>query len=285
MQDQVNRKADMRVVDGIQSELDGIFKELSDHKIKILDQQNRLSLLAEESCTWVSKRRTGPDEEDHILDAMYVAFEEEFRGRREEIKEKQRLYLTYIEEAGVRKDDSVLLDLGCGRGEWLELLKENGYAGRGVDVNRGMIRQCKDLGFDIVESEVAEFLKDQKQQCFAAVTGFHIVEHLPLRTLITVLDEALRVLKPGGVVIFETPNPENLIVGACNFYLDPTHRNPIPPPLLKFLLEARGFVKAKIIKLHPYKCFKDGIESSEEVRELKSLFTMEQDYAVIAYKA
>jgi len=101
--------------------------------------------------------------------------------------------------------------------------------------------------------------------------------------MITLLDESLRVLKPGGIVIFETPNPENIIVGACNFYMDPSHRNPLPPDTMKFLIEQRGFINPAIIRSHPSKFL--NLKNDNELKELVKLFNKEQDYAVIGYKA
>jgi O-antigen chain-terminating methyltransferase len=147
-----------------------------------------------------------------------------------------------------------------------------------------MVRQCQEFGLDVTESEMIEYLRNQQPNSFGALTGFHILEHLPFKTVISLFDEALRVLKSGGMVIFETPNPENLIVAACNFYFDPTHRNPLPPRLLNFLIESRGFGKTEIIRLHPSEFFREEQKTSPAVEALISLFNMEQDYSVIAYK-
>jgi O-antigen chain-terminating methyltransferase len=118
------------------------------------------------------------------------------------------------------------------------------------------------------------------------VTGFHIVEHLPLDDLLALLDETNRVLRPGGMAIFETPNPSNLQVSTENFYLDPTHRNPLPKALLKFLVESRGLCDIEVLPLHPYpashRLEDDGRAATRLLNEL--LFS-EQDYAVIGRKA
>ena len=275
----------------VKSAISHMTQEMRDHKLEILDQQRRLTLLLEEAKKRFPKP-IGPKqiknilkEEDHLLDAMYVAFEDRFRGTREDIKERSKVYLPYVKQAEIETRRFPILDLGCGRGEWLELLKENGYIAKGVDFNRVMVRQCQEFGLDVTESDMIEYLRNQQPNSFGALTGFHILEHLPFKTVISLFDEALRVLKSGGMVIFETPNPENLIVAACNFYFDPTHRNPLPPRLLDFLIESRGFGKTEIIRLHPHSFFKEEIQVSQEIRELISLFNREQDYAVISYKA
>jgi O-antigen chain-terminating methyltransferase len=147
-----------------------------------------------------------------------------------------------------------------------------------------MVMQCREIGLDVTESDVVAYLRDQQPSSFGAVTGFHILEHLSLKTILSLFDEVLRVMKSGGMVIFETPNPENLIVGACNFHLDPTHQHPLPPGLLSFLIESRGFEKTQILRLRPYGFVREEQTTSAALAALISLFSTEQDYSVIAYK-
>ena len=119
----------------------------------------------------------------------------------------------------------------------------------------------------------------------SAVTAFHVVEHLGFEVLVDFLDEALRVLMPGGMLILETPNPENLRVGANSFYNDPTHRNPIPPETLRFLVHQRGFAEAEILRLHPFPVEQHLKANDEDARRLNDLLFGPQDYAVIARRA
>lgn len=211
-------------------------------------------------------------------DEMYVSFENQFRGTRESIKEYQKIYLPYIIEAHAGNKNSPVLDIGCGRGEWLELLKENGYTAKGLDSNRVMIQCCQELGLNAIESDVIEYLTKLPPASIGVITAFHLLEHLPFRIQISLLDESLRVLKSGGLIILETPNPQNLIVGACEFYNDPTHKNPIPPDALKYFVEIRGFNRIKMLKLH-----RDD-EQHLENEWLNTLLCGEKDYAVIGYK-
>jgi 2-polyprenyl-3-methyl-5-hydroxy-6-metoxy-1,4-benzoquinol methylase len=299
MNDRLGTKADLNTlseaVGGLRKEtetqLKSLLKEIGNQKVSILDQHRMLTLLFEEIrgklSAPTSKKRIEKmlGEEFHLLDALYVTLEDEFRGLREEIKERQKTYLSYVERVNGGKEAPPILDVGCGRGEWLELLRDNGFTAKGVDINRMMVQQCQELGLDVSESDMIEYLKHQRTRSLRAITGFHIVEHLSLKTLISLLDQSFRVLKPGGIIIFETPNPENLIVSVCNFYFDPTHNKPIPPKLLKFLAEARGFVNAEIIRLHPYRFFSDKTKTFEGMEEVIQLCEKEQDYSVIAYKA
>ncbi|MDP2893473.1 MAG: class I SAM-dependent methyltransferase, partial [Sulfurimonas sp.] len=225
-------------------------------------------------------------EEKYKFDNFYIEFEDKFRGSRDEIKNRVKAYLPYIEKLPFKKEDIRSLDVGCGRGEWLELLQENGYiSSKGVDLNRMMVTKSKEFGLDVEEADVIEYLSNQKDETLSFITGFHIIEHLPFEILMKFLEESYRVLQKGGMVIFETPNPENIVVGACNFYTDPTHLNPIPPITGEFLLQQNGFMDTDILRLNlskEVKYIKDG--SFSDVNDILFAFTKEQDYAIIGYK-
>ncbi|MCB1771457.1 MAG: class I SAM-dependent methyltransferase, partial [Candidatus Competibacteraceae bacterium] len=281
-------------------ELLDVRRRIQEHQHSIVDQQRRLVLLLEEA------RRRLPEpldagqlatfsaEADHVLDAMYVSFEDDFRGMRADIKQRLSAYLPSL-PPGIGSSFAPAVDLGCGRGEWLELLREHELTVTGVDLNRMMVESCRESGLTVVEADGLTYLREQPDSSFGLITGFHIIEHLPLRALVAWLDEALRVLKPGGMVIFETPNPENLVVGACNFYMDPTHRNPLPPVMTQFLVEARGFVRVEIRRMNqqvlndPLRLLEAGTPGAAELNPLiqmaKEHYFAAPDYAVMAYKA
>jgi 2-polyprenyl-3-methyl-5-hydroxy-6-metoxy-1,4-benzoquinol methylase len=222
-------------------------------------------------------------EEDHKLDAFYASFDEQFRGSQEEIKERLKVYLPIIKEQGIGTELMPLLDVGCGRGEWLEVLREERLHASGVDSNRILVEWCSDRGLAVAEDDLISALHKLPDESLGAVTGFHIIEHIPIEKLVEFLNQAVRVVKPGGVVIFETPNPQNVLVGSCNFYFDPTHRNPLPSQVTKFLLESRGFVRVEVLNLNP----SDDMpvdESSEVARRFNKYFYGPMDYAVVGYR-
>lgn len=235
----------------------------------------------------------GPDEDQAsagLLDAHYVSFEDTFRGTRDDIKARAGHYLGTFREAGIEPGNGLVLDLGCGRGEWLEVLSEHGYACRGVDMNGVMVGEARASGLDAVEQDAIAHLRSLDTNSVCAVTSMHLVEHLPYEVLIRLVDEALRVLQPGGVLILETPNPENLTVGSYWFYMDPTHRNPIPPLLLQWVVENRGFESATIERLTVNRGVFDiqpvgeEVAAASQINKIVGLLTAAPDYAIVARK-
>jgi O-antigen chain-terminating methyltransferase len=210
------------------------------------------------------------------VDRLYADFEEQFRGSRELIKNRQSIYLEHIAAVA---DPRLAIDIGPGRGEWLELLRDNGWVGIGFDVNPIFVAHNQKRGFDVRLEDAVEGLQRLPEGTFSLVTAFHVIEHLSFFKLLALVDEARRVLRPGGMLILETPNPENLITASCNFYLDPTHRNPVPPALAAFVLTARGFEPPLILRLHG-----DSDPEWERVSDpsVRRLLSGAQDYAVIA---
>jgi SAM-dependent methyltransferase len=222
-------------------------------------------------------------DDPRALDLLYARFEEQFRGPRAEIEKRLSIYLPVLREVMAGSSERPVLDLGSGRGEWLALLAQAGMTARGIEQNLHFVAQSHAEGLDVLEGDILEHLSQTPDESLGAVTAFHIAEHLELETLIKVLDASFRVLAPGGVAIFETPNPESVFVGSYYFYLDPTHRNPIPSPTLKFYFENRGFEIVKVLELHPSDT-KNVEGDSDLVRRFNKLFYGPMDYAIIARK-
>lgn len=228
-----------------------------------------------------------PGDDGHSLDAFYVAFENEFRGSRNLVQERLRVYLPDLEVVGAGNGpERSVLDLGCGRGEWLELLRENGRAAvRGVDLNLAMVEECRARGLDVQAADALGFLRGLPDDSLGAVTAFHLIEHLPFRTLLDLLAEAHRVLRPGGVAVLESPNCKNLVVGACNFYSDPTHRNPVFPDTADFMLRSQGFARTELRYLRPVEKGSPFDPTRPDGATLQDWFFGPRDFAVIGHKA
>lgn len=212
---------------------------------------------------------------------FYRAFEDRYRGSRELIRGRLEVYLDFLRPlAGLFKNPSAV-DLGCGRGEFLEVLLAGGFKAKGVDLDAGMLKACQELRLPAEKGDALALLAKLPKQSQVVVSAFHVVEHIPFEQLQTLVSEAYRVLKPGGIMILETPNPENITVATANFYLDPTHQRPIPPPLLSFIGEYAGFERVKTLRL----------QESPELREKVAvnlsdvLGGVSPDYSIVAQKA
>jgi len=212
---------------------------------------------------------------------FYKAFEDRYRGSREDIKSRIKIYLPFILPLKSIYPNAVALDIGCGRGEWLELLKENSINAKGLDLNKEMVKTCQSLNLDAEYGDGIQYLQNEENEKYIAVTAFHVVEHISFEQLQTLVKEALRTLKPGGLLILETPNPENIRVSTESFYLDPTHSKPIPSSLLQFIPEFYGFYRSKIVKLQE----NSSLNKKEFISILDVLDGVSPDYAVIAQKS
>lgn len=212
---------------------------------------------------------------------FYRAFEDKYRGGRDLIKSRLQVYLPFVSLIKEAYPLESALDLGCGRGEWLEILRDYGINAYGVDLDDGMLLACQDLGLSVQNAEAIVTLKALPQASRTIISGFHIAEHLTFTDLCLLIEESLRVLKPGGLLILETPNPENIRVGSSDFYLDPTHQRPIPPLLLAFVPEYYGFQKVKTLGLQESKHL---FSRDYQLNLLDVLRGVSPDYGIIAQK-
>jgi len=201
----------------------------------------------------------------------YSAFENLFRGEREEVKRRQRKYLKYIPKRFAR--NYPVLDAGCGRGEFLELLREINIEAVGVDINEEEIQALKERGFKVINTDINSFLKETNQK-FSAIVSFQVIEHLQQDYLKEFLQLSYEKLVDGGVIILETINPWNYEAFA-RFYIDETHIRPIPPDTLSFILQWIGFKDIKVIFSAPLR------EKRYKDEDPKKLYF---DYAIVGYK-
>jgi O-antigen chain-terminating methyltransferase len=222
-------------------------------------------------------------EKAHLLDSVYVALEERFRGAPAEIERRLSAYLPAVRRAIEATGTVRALDIGCGRGEWLRLLSEQRWQPVGIDLNRIMVEENRVAGRDVREADFRAFLAAQPEGTYAAVSAFHLVEHLVFEDLVALFDGARHVLAPGGVLICETPNPRNVPMATNNFYIDPTHRNPVPAELLRFVAEVRGFVDVEIVPSNPFPQWRPQ-QDDPQLAAFNDYFFGPQDYALIARK-
>lgn len=181
--------------------------------------------------------------------ASYLAFEDLHRGSREEIKAKQAVYLAHFK--GAASQEAPVLDLGCGRGEFLEAAKEAGIPARGVDINPEMAALGREHGLEVVAADGLEHLRGLETESLGGILMSQVIEHLSLDELTELVGLCASRLVPGGVLIAETVNPQCLSTFAGAFYLDLTHNKPIHPEAARFLWRWAGLTEVEIIYLSP----------------------------------
>jgi O-antigen chain-terminating methyltransferase len=211
------------------------------------------------------------------LEALdYPRFAEQFRGPEENIRAGQRFYLDYF--AG----RSAVLDIGCGRGEFLELMREAGVAATGIDLSEECVSVCRAKGLDARTADLFAYLAALPEMSLDGIFCAQVVEHLPPARLPEMIRLCASRLSREGVLAIETPNPECLAIFATHFYLDPTHVRPVPAPLLRFYFDENGLGVIEIRKLSPAVEAVPALASlSEDLRE--ALFGG-LDYAIIGKK-
>ncbi|WP_343669759.1 class I SAM-dependent methyltransferase [Paraburkholderia heleia] len=215
------------------------------------------------------------------MDSFYKAFEDRHRGSRELIAGRLQVYLPFIRPLVAQRVDAIALDLGCGRGEWLDLTSSEGFHAQGVDLDEGMLAACHERGMDVQQRDALDMLRSLPGESVSVVSAFHVVEHISFDDVRELIAEAMRVLVPGGVLIMETPNPENIVVAGSLFYMDPTHRHPLPPPLLSFAAEYARFERVKTLRLQEPESLHD---PAAAISLLNVLEGVSPDYSVVAQK-
>jgi O-antigen chain-terminating methyltransferase len=222
-------------------------------------------------------------------DSGYSAFESRFRGRPEELRERLSSYVALFEGL------SPVVDLGCGRGEFLELLKEKGLVARGVEASAHAAADCRSRGLDVSHGDLVEFLRGQPDASLGGVFAAQVAEHLTPPALQALLREAHRALRPGGLLALETVNPRSVVGLLEVFNRDLTHEKPLHPDTLSFLAAAAGFTDVRVemrspvepaARLQPVPA--DGLPPrtaaalNENVARLNDLLYAPQEYALLA---
>lgn len=206
-------------------------------------------------------------------DALYKEYEDRYRGSEEEIKRRLSYYLPYVAEAIRNQQTESVLDLGCGRGEWMELLKEHYYYEvSGVDFNKSMVERCTEKGLKATCGDAIAYLRQLPDCSVKVVTGFQFAEHLKIGDLAELIAEAYRVLMFHGILILELPNCRNVEVGSSAFYSDPTHIRPVTSDYLEFVAQHKGFYETKTVywKQQEIDDWLDSVIASDETQALES---------------
>lgn len=248
---------------------------------KISDVMYKLSSATKiEAKKHVEKVVNATVSDNHAFDNFYKKFEDRFRGGEAVIKDRVAEHLPLFESLPAALKKKEIVDIGCGRGEFIAVLKEAGFKSMGVDMNGEMVERAKKLGLRAFEGDAQSYLGKQKTSSLAAITGFHIVEHIPFEALMEIFGECYRTVSRGGFVLFETPNPRSLMVGANTFYLDPSHQRPVPSELLAFMLEYAGFM-TEIIPLHR---LENELPKDDPLHDVHEAVFGYGDYAVVGRK-
>jgi 2-polyprenyl-3-methyl-5-hydroxy-6-metoxy-1,4-benzoquinol methylase len=259
------------VVDKMRAELERMIHD----ELRIIRQRARISAVASPAPP-SAEAGPGPGPTDPPLAFDYSKFAERFRGTEEYVKAGQRLYLPDFE--GCRN----VLDIGCGRGEFLEMMRDASVPARGIDVGAESVAVCRLKGLDAEIADVFPYLASIEEGTLDGIFCSQVVEHLPPERLPEMIRLCAERLARGGVIVIETPNPECLAIFATHFYLDPTHTRPVPHPLLMFYLEEYGVGLLQLRRLSP------AVETMPSLRSLpddfRGAFFDALDYAVIGRK-
>jgi SAM-dependent methyltransferase len=210
-----------------------------------------------------------------------IYFQARFGGDEPVIRRQSEAFVDLF--AGRRR----VLDLGCGRGTFLALLRDRGIGGYGVDLDQKMVAHCRAKGLEAEEADAAAHLRVVEAGSVDGLYARHIAEHILPGELIEILRGCRRALAPGSPLVFVTPNPKTLTVGAHTFWLDPQHLRPIPPELFKFYLEVEGFVDVSVRTFEPTeRRLREDVPEGpirENVKLLNETLFGDRDYAVIGH--
>ena len=210
---------------------------------------------------------------------FYRMFEDRYRGSTGLIKDRLSFYLPFILPLKEVYPQNFAVDLGSGRGEWVEMLAENGFSPTGVDTNDEMFEDSKREDIVFENRDALDFLKSLPDESQSLITAFHLIEHVPFSYLAELLLQIERVLLPGGLLILETPNPENIHVATETFYLDPSHLHPVPIQFISFLVDYVGIKRQNIVRLQePAHILEDRIAVGD------LLMSVSPDYGIVAQK-
>lgn len=294
---EVNIRNNNDIIKGLQAELSGQsveIKRIMDYSLNLGEEVKKsravvagtTETLAGEICD-NKKAKIDETSESSYTGIDYFDFENRFRGSRDHIKKVQEQYLEYF------KGRKNVVDIGCGRGEFLEMLKENNIGAVGIDLYGKSIECCKMIGLNVKQEDAISYL--QGSESVDGIFAGQLVEHLSTGQIIQLCETAYDKLEEGGYMILETPNPTSLAIYTHAFYMDPSHGKPVHPLTLQYYAEKAGFKDVKILytksSLLPVSIPKlegQNIENINEFNEAMAIVSEtlfgSQDYAIIAKK-
>ena len=260
--------------------------EVFDHGISSLEQsvsqnKEKISELHYKinNLTFANSNQEFLPTQSSIRDHFYYEFTNRFRGSYELISKRLSFYLKILERHFDNKTmkGMLALDLGFGRGEWLDMMKEKSVCCVGVDSNKLFFNDCKSRNLEVRHIDILDALGETADETYDLISAFHVVEHFDVNIQLHFFSELFRVLKKGGMIFIETPYNGNLDVGATGFYHDPTHVRPLHEDLGKFIIEYLGFSHIETHHLNPDDLY-------ENDNSVKSRISGPRDLAIIAQK-
>jgi len=255
----------------------------------ILEYKTEGGALFEKPELKAGERHTSEVTGDSYTALDYFKFQNDFRGTRSLIADRQAMYLPYF-----KNSTKPVLDLGCGRGEFLRILKEQNIPSFGIDMYPEYVIEGQLNGLDVRQGDGIAFLKETDIR-FGGIFAAQVIEHISFEDLQILCFTAYEKLESGGHIVLETPNPTCLAMFTSNFYLDPTHTKPIHPLLLAYVLREAGFSEVQTIYTDASRAGKplpfidgEGIRNLEEINraiaQVSDLLYGSLDYAVVAKK-
>tara|TARA_Y100001968_G_scaffold332496_1_gene390869 strand:- start:6460 stop:7689 length:1230 start_codon:yes stop_codon:yes gene_type:complete len=210
-------------------------------------------------------------------DQLYFNFENRFRGNRQDVINSFKVYDGSIAYCKSKFNTLNALDIGCGRGEWIEKLSFSGFDCLGIESNDSMVESCIENGFNIIHGDALNILKSLSDNKYSLISIFHVIEHLEKDYLDKILSQCNRLLTPGGLFLIETPSIDNIIVSSKTFYLDSSHINKINPDSLIYSLQNLGFNFAKYYYINSGPLF-----NADPLNLTRVLNGIAQDICIIA---
>ena len=230
---ELDRKNETRIIE-LDRKNETLTRELFAQLDADITTRSSLAHVLEERIKKSQSQMSAVMEKNPSNDTNYFLFEERFRGSREDIKQRQLSFLPYFEKC------TSVLDVGCGRGEFLEILRDNNIAGTGIDLDADMITYCRSRQLNVEQSDAITYLENIEDKSIDGIFIDQVVEHLEPEYLFRLLALCYQKLKFGYYIVIETVNPQSF-VSFVNFYIDLTHKRPLHPQTLQFLVSAAGF--------------------------------------------